>query len=308
MRYDTFTRIIYVQYQSFLSRGLAAALALLLIAMTAVILYFERKTRTTAVYMRVSAGAPRQPKPVQLGKWRWVALAFLSGVVGFALVLPAFGLLYWVIRGMARGEVLQSLWMPAMSSFTASTLAALLTIFLGIPVAMLAVRRSNRLSVWIEQVTYAGFALPGIVVALALVFFGANYMPSLYQTLPLLIMAYVVLFVPQAVGSIKTSLLQVPTYLEEAGRSLGQSSSQAFRNITLPLVRPGLLAGGALVFLTCMKELPATLLLSPLGFKTLSVSVWGAISEAFFAQAAMPALLLILLSSIPLALLTLRDA
>jgi iron(III) transport system permease protein len=69
-----------------------------------------------------------------------------------------------------------------------------------------------------------------------------------------------------------------------------------------------LLAGAALVFLTTMKELPLTLILSPIGFRTLSTAVWGNISEAFFAQAAVPALLLILVSSIPLALLSLREA
>jgi iron(III) transport system permease protein len=68
-----------------------------------------------------------------------------------------------------------------------------------------------------------------------------------------------------------------------------------------------MLAGVALVFLTCMKELPATLILSPLGFNTLSAQVWTTINEAFFARAAAPSLLLLLLSSIPLALMTLRE-
>jgi iron(III) transport system permease protein len=96
--------------------------------------------------------------------------------------------------------------------------------------------------------------------------------------------------------------------LEDAGRSLGQRPLQVFRRVTLPLLRPGLLAAAAMVFLTCMKELPATLILSPIGFETLAADVWANISEAFFARAAAPTLLLILLSSVPLALLTLRDA
>jgi iron(III) transport system permease protein len=122
----------------------------------------------------------------------------------------------------------------------------------------------------------------------------------------MLIFAYVVLFLPQAVGAVQASLLQVHPNLEEAGRSLGLDPIYVFRRITLPLVRPGIGAGIALVFLTTMKELPATLILSPLGFNTLATSVWGAVSEAFFARAAAPALLLILLSSVPMALLTLR--
>ena len=95
--------------------------------------------------------------------------------------------------------------------------------------------------------------------------------------------------------------------LEEAGRSLGYKPAEVLRRITLPLVSPGVLAGGALVFLTVMKELPATLLLSPLGFTSLATMVWSNISEAFFAQAAIPTLLLILLSSLPLAYMTIKE-
>ena len=94
-------------------------------------------------------------------------------------------------------------------------------------------------------------------------------------------------------------MLQVSSHLEEAGRSLGRTKIAVFRRVTLPLVTPGILAGAALVFLTVMKELPATLILSPLGFRTLPMSVWSSVSEAYFAQAAAPSLLLILLSSLP---------
>ena len=146
-----------------------------------------------------------------------------------------------------------------------------------------------------------------LVIALALVFFGAQYARPLYQTLPMLLAAYLILFIPQAIGTVRTSLLQLPRSLEEAGRSLGYSSTGVFHRITLPLVQPGVLAGGALVFLTCMKELPTTLLLSPTGYNILATTVWSAISEVFFARAAAPALLLILLSSVPLAILTLRE-
>jgi iron(III) transport system permease protein len=176
-----------------------------------------------------------------------------------------------------------------------------------LPVAILVVRRPSRFSRLVERLTYIGFALPGIVVALALVFFGIHYASPLYQTMPMMLAAYIILFLPQAVGSQRASLLQVSPVLEEAARSLGKRPFAAFRKVTFPLIVPGVLAGGALVFLTSMKELPATLILSPLGFSTLSTQVWSNINEAFFAKAAAPALLLLLLSSLPLALLTLRD-
>ncbi|MEX0834577.1 MAG: ABC transporter permease subunit, partial [Nitriliruptor sp.] len=154
--------------------------------------------------------------------------------------------------------------------------------------------------------SFTGYALPGIVVALALVYVGIRVTPSLYQTLAMLAFAYVVLFLPQAVGAIRTSLLQVPTTVEEASRTLGAGRVRTLVRVLLPLSSRGALAGGSLVFLTAMKELPATLLLAPTGYDTLAVRVWSATREAFFARAAAPALLLIILGSLPLAILTIR--
>jgi len=123
----------------------------------------------------------------------------------------------------------------------------------------------------------------------------------------MLILAYGILFLPQAVGAIRTALALVHPSLEETARSLGRAPWQVFLTVTLPIVQPGVTAGAALVFLTTMKELPATLILAPLGFKTLATSVWAAVSEAFFAQAAAPALLIILLSSLPMTFLIFHE-
>lgn len=307
LRYDTFTRLIYLQYRSFMDRSLAATLALMLIGLTVVVLYLEKRTRGQAQYARRSAGAARLMRLVALGRGKWLAWGFLGTVVMLALGMPALSLIYWLGRGIQNQLILTNIAPAAANSLTISLIAAILTSLAALPVAILAVRHSNKASQWIEQISYAGHALPGIVIALALVFLGAHYLPALYQTLPMLLVGYLILFVPQAVGTIRASLLQLPSSLEEAGRSLGLHPLAVFRRITFPLLRPGLLAGAALVFLTCMKELPATLLLSPTGFHTLASSVWGNISEAFFAQAAVPALLLVLLSSIPLAILTLLN-
>jgi iron(III) transport system permease protein len=312
LRYGTFTRAIYVQYQSFFDRSLAATLALQLVLLTAVILYFEWRSRGRASYRRTSVGVARRLPIQPLGWWRWPAFAFTSTIVGLALFLPAGSLLYWLGRGLMQDWLAPStgranllygwpLWEAAWHSVAVAGVAAVVTAVLAFPVALLAVRHKNRFTQFAEQLTYTGFALPGLVIALAMVYFGANYLPNLYQTLPLLILAYVILFIPQAIGSTRASFLQIPANLEAAGRSLGHSPLTVLRRITLPLVRPGVLSGLALVFLTTMKELPATLLLSPYGFKTLPIEVWSNISEAFFAQAALPTLLLILLSSVPLA-------
>jgi iron(III) transport system permease protein len=306
MRYDTFTRVIYVQFRSF-DRSQAALQSLVLVALTLVLVALEARLQGKARYVSAGPGGQRPPSRLPLGVWRWPAFFFCAVVVFFSLVLPAGVLVFWLVRGLGAGEALPALGGATWNSFVASAGAALVTVLAALPLAILAVRRPGRPARLLERLTYALFALPGVVVALALVFFGANYLPVLYQTLPMLLAAYALLFLPQAAGAVRTALLQVQPQHEEAARSLGRKPWQVLLTITLPLMRPGVVAGASLVFLTVMKELPATLILAPLGFKTLATSVWSAVSEAFFAQAAAPALLIVLLSSLPLALLMLHE-
>lgn len=306
MRYNTFTRVIYIHYRSTFDRTAAAVLALVLVTLTLILLLLDQKTRGRARYYS-SATLQRKPELINLKSWKVPAVVFVSAVVTAGVAIPALNLLYWLVRGLLGGEVIPDLWITTRNSISASGLAAAGTLLAALPVAIVSVRYPNRASKTIERITYIAFALPGIVIALALVFFGANYVPLLYQTLPLLVFAYLILFLPEAVGAVRASLLQVHPNMEEAGRSLGHHPLQVFRKIILPLVRPGIGAGAALVFLTTMKELPATLILAPIGFKTLATGVWGAVSEAFFAQAAAPALLIVLVSSLPTAILIFKE-
>ncbi len=306
LRYETFTWAIYLQYQTSFDRLVAAALSLVLVVIAVLILVIEVRTRGPGRYHRSTAGTVRPPADVQLGPWRWPALAFCSVVVSLSLLMPLVVLGYWFIPGLSSGETLEGVLTYALNSGYVSAIAAVIIAAIAIPVAILAVRYPGLLSLLVERSTYLGFALPGIVVALALVFFGANYATPIYQTMILLVVAYVTLFIPEAVGSIRSSLLQVSPSVEEAARCLGRSPLGVLASVTFPLVRPGVMAGAALVFLTTMKELPATLILSPIGFKTLATSVWAFSSDALFARAAAPALLLILISSVPAALFIIR--
>ncbi|MFQ6026605.1 MAG: ABC transporter permease [Dehalococcoidia bacterium] len=307
LRYETFTWAIFVQYGSALDRTLGAAFSLILVAMALGILLLDSLSRGRSQYYRIDQGAPRPPALFTLGRWRWPALVFCGLLVSISLVLPLSILIFWVVRGVMAGEPFLLLWMEVRHSLYVSGLAAVVTVIAALPIAALSVRHPGFLSALLERVTYVGFALPGIAVALGLVFFGANYVPFLYQSLGLLVLAYVVLFLPTAVGAVRASLLQVNPSMEEAARGLGGTPLRVLTSITFPLVRPGILAGVTLVFLLTMKELPATLILSPIGYTTLATAIWSAASEAFFARAAAPALLLILASSVPLAVLTLRE-
>ncbi|HEV2810146.1 MAG TPA: iron ABC transporter permease [Acidimicrobiales bacterium] len=307
LRFDSFTRAIYVQYRASLDRSTAATLGLVLITLMVVVLAAETRSRGRAEYHRLHGGGARTPPVVPLGRWRWPAAAACAALVAVALVVPLGVIGYWLVRGISAGEPLRLTGTLIGHSLVASALGAGMAVVAAWPVAVLAARHPGRLSRVVERASYTGYALPGVVVALALVFFGARVAEPIYQTRTLLVFAYVVLFLPQAVGAIRASLLQVNPSLEEASRLLGRSKAATTWSVVLPLVRPGALAGVALVFLTCMKELPATLLLAPTGYDTLATQVWNATSEAFFGRAAAPALALVLLSALPMAVLVMRE-
>lgn len=307
MRFDTFTRVIYNQYLSLTDRSRAASLALILVLISLGVIALESRIRGRAFLYRRHSKSSRPPKLVKLGRWRWPALLFCASIVMAGVVIPASNLFYWLIRGLNAGEKIGGLWQELQASISVSGAAAFITLFVALPIAFLSIRSKTKFSHLLERTIYLAFALPGIVIALALVYFGTRYANLLYQTLPMLILAYIVLFLPEAVGALRTSLLQVNPNLEEAARSLGRNPLTAFRKVTFKLIKPGIFSGTALVFLTSMKELPATLILAPIEFKTLAVGVWDSVSEAFFARAAAPALLLIFASSIPMAVIILRD-
>jgi iron(III) transport system permease protein len=305
LRFDSLTRIIYVRYTASFDRTSAAALALLLVALTIVVVTIESATRGRARY---HAATRHQPPPVvRLGHWRWPALAFCGFIVAVSLLLPVSVISYWLFRGIDAGESVEFVREAAYNSVYASSLAAVVAVVACMPVAILAVRHQSPLSSVIEKITYSGFALPGISIALALVFFAANYAEPLYQTLALLVFAYVVRFLPQAYGAIRASLLQVNPNTETAARGLGRGKPYVFWRVTLPQVLPGISGGAVLVFLTVMKELPATLILSPIGFDTLATRIWSATSEGFYTRAALPALILVALSSLPMLFTVLRE-
>ncbi len=301
MRYQTFTWVIYQQYESAYDRSVAAVLSLGLVAMAAAVLVLVHVSQGRERYYQSNASAARVPRRFRLGRWKWPALAFCGGVAFLSLALPMAVLGYWLARGIGLGEPLMPLWETTRNSVIVSGMAAVATAAFAIPVAVIIVRHRSRLSRVLETTSFTGYALPGVVIALALVYFGANYARTLYQTIWLLVFAYVVLFFPVALGAVSSRLQQISPRLEDAARGLGRRPWQVLTSITVPLLSPGVLMGAALAFLITIKELPATLILGPLGFGTLATAVWSASSEAFFARAAAPAMMLVLISSIPMA-------
>ena len=169
-----------------------------------------------------------------------------------------------------------------------------------IPIVVLIIRKKIRIiSFIIEKTSYIGLSLPGIVVAMSLVFFTINYLDFIYQTYIVLIFGYLISFLPAALTPVKSSVSQIDPSLEEASYSLGKGKIMTFYNVIVKLSIPGVSYVGVLVFILCIKELPLTLILSPLGFSTLATSIWSSASEAFFMDTAAASLVLILVAGIP---------
>jgi iron(III) transport system permease protein len=307
MGYSTLTTGIYVRYESLLALDAAAILALVLVVLAVVVVVLAGRGRLRRTIYRSTPGAGRAAQIVQLGRWRWPALAFCATVIGFFLVLPLGVLVWWSLQADPITGRAPVAWNAALNSAFAAGTAAAVAAVLVLPVALLAWRYPSRLSRALERLTLFPSALPGIAVGLALVFFSAR-VGFLYQTVAVLLLAYLVRFMPYALASTRASLDSVSPRLEEAARSLGRRPLGVTASVVLPLARSGMLAGAALVFLSTVKELPATLLLRPIGFETLATEIWKGTSLGAYSAVAPSALLLVAIAAPLVYLLSWRNA
>jgi iron(III) transport system permease protein len=223
------------------------------------------------------------------------------------LVIPISVLVFWLIRGLGVGAELGTFWIEALRSVGVSAGAALLAAAASLPVAMVTTWKRNRISPYVESSVWGIYALPHITVGVAVVTFALLWARPLYQTLALLILTYVAMFMAQSVSTTQDALRRSSPYLEEASRGLGKGPLATIRFVTVPIAMPGLLAGAALVSLSVMKELPATLLLRPNGFETLAIRIWSSTGEGFYTRASAASLVLLAVSILPLLALTYRD-
>jgi iron(III) transport system permease protein len=314
LRYETFSSAIFVQLYARFDRSAASVLSGVLVALAVLILWAEIRAQGQARFTQMDSSW-RPAARLALGKWKWPAFGLAFGVSAASLLVPVGVLIFWSINALLDPDSLAAVFRSgsqglahfAWNSLWSSTLAAILAVALSIPVALLAVRYPSRLSKLISRFCQIGYALPGVVIALSLVLLVNRFLPFLYATPLIVVMAYVLRHMPQAVRASESAIGRLSPALEEAARTLGRTSLQTLFQVTIPLVFPGLLAGGALVFLTSLKELPATLLLRPAGFDTLAVRVWMWAEEGFYMQAAPAALLLVLVSAIPLSFLLRRE-
>ncbi|HJS18757.1 MAG TPA: iron ABC transporter permease [Anaerolineales bacterium] len=314
LRYETFSSAIFVQLSGRYDRSAASVLSGILVTLAIVILWGELRMQGQARFTQIESNWRPAPQS-RLGRWRIPALLLVLGVVFTSLLVPVMVLAVWSIQAFLNPQALATVFRTGSQGFGSyvwnslwsSGLAALIAVMLSLPVTLLSVRYPNRFSTFVSRFCQVGYAIPGVVIALSLVLLVNRLVPILYATPFVVVIAYVLRHMPQAVRASDSALNQLSPSLEEASRTLGRTSFQTFIHVTLPLILPGLLAGGSLVFLTSLKELPATLLLRPAGFDTLAVRVWVWAADGFYTQAAPVALFLVLASALPLYFLLRRE-
>ena len=314
LRYDTLTRAIYSD--RLLDPITSIALSLVLGVIAVAVVAMERRSSRVGLRDQARAGAALE---VPLGAWRVPAYLFLVLVIGFSLVAPIAVLAFWAIRGLVNGSADSAsvvadpglIVQPLLSTAGISVVTALVAILIVLPIAYRSVRRPGRLGEVLAGTVVGGFALPGLVTALAFVFFTLSTpgpLGALYQTLPLLVLAYVVHHGALALGAAQSAVAGIPARLDDAARIMGRSRVRRFMGVDLPLMLPGLAAGAGLVLLSTAKELPATLLLAPPGFSTLAIEVWQAAELAAYEEAAIFALVLVAISAVLTWFLVVRPA
>lgn len=296
MRFPTLTWGINAAYSASFDRAQAAILALLLVVLALVVVVGERSARG-----RVPRAAPRAVASRSIGRGMLLSLlpvVAVAPVVGVAI--PLLGL----ATRLVQAETLRALDVPRLLAAVGATLgvalaAAALAVALALPIAALAARHRGRLVSAIESVGFLGHALPGIVVGLSLVFFSLAVVPALYQSVAVLVFAYAVLFMPKAIGTMRSGLADVPASLVSVARTLGDSPLRAWWRVTVPLALPSVGIGALLVAIATMKELPATLLLRPTGIQTLATELWNRTVVFEFGAAAPYAAALVIVAAVP---------
>lgn len=305
MRVDAFTRVIYASYRASFDRVGATVLALVLVGLAVLLLIAERRVRGRTRRWRTGSGSQRSAVPVRLGRaGRAGSIAWLSVVAGTALGVPMIALLLRMAEGSRTPLDVGELASAALTSLGVAAAGAALAVVLALPVGILAGRYRTPAVRWVETLSFTGHALPGVVVGLSLVFLTLAVLPGMYQSVAVLAFAYAILFGPKVIGATRSATAAVSPVLEQTARTLGRGPLRAWAQTTLPLTLPGIGAGGLIVLLTAMKELPATLMLRPTGLDTLATELWSRTEVAAYGAAAPYAITLVALAAVPAWLLS----
>ncbi len=306
MRYPTLTKAIYSYYELKIDGDPVIFYSSLLIVMALFISFIQRGTDLSKS-SKVS-GTPKISERSNLGaKSKFFVYLFLVFIIIMSLILPISVLSYWLIRGLISGNSVRAVFGGVVGSLSTSLIAALFSVIIATPIVIMVSQYRSKFGNFLERIMLSLYGLPHIAVGVSILFITIKIFPSIYQSFTALIISYLIVFLPQAIATGQASMEQVKASYLDASDGLGNSKFQTFYRITLPLIYRGLFAGGALVFLSTMKELPQTLLLRPTGLNTMAVDIWSYASEGLFTQAAFSSFILLAISAIPTYILSTRN-
>lgn len=304
MRYEVFTWVIYGAYRAGFNPSRAAVLSTVLLMAALALTIVEARIRSTRDTFRLGAGVRRRTDSHgNVG-------ATVAASIGTVLIVvtgigvPTWRVFLWLGWNTDRSTTWSQVVTAITTSFGIGVLVSVATIAVAMPVALLSARYSSRTSTFVEGSTYVAHALPGIVIAISVVFVGIRALRPIYQELPLLVGAQVLIFLPLAVASIRSAVQMSTLSVEHVARSLGASAIMTTIRVTIPLALPGILAAGALAMLSSVKELPATLLLRPTGTETLATQIWKFSSVSDYASVGPYALAVMVLAAVPVSVIT----
>ena len=298
LRVHVFTTAIYHQLNTRFDQSTAAMLSFVLVLITLAVLVGQRILLSRRSYVTIT-GTARVARPIHLRRWRWPAAVLAGGILGLSVFIPLGVLLVQTGTVGQFMEVLREQWGFIKNSLMMAGMAATLAMTLGFLIAFTAKHTKRHTGAVLTGTIQMGYAIPGTVLGLSLILLYNTYLPWLYGTVGVLVLAYLIRFLTQSVQGVESALAAINPHLEEAARSLAASPGAVLRQILAPLVRPTLFAVWTLVFISAMKELDATLLLRPAGFDTLPVRVYIHTVEAEYAKAGTLALLLIAFTVLP---------
>lgn len=306
LRVQTFTTAIFESYQLQFDSATAALQSAVLIALCLPPAYGELRLKKHMQFARVGRGSRRMVTPLRLGRAKPFILLLFGILALLSLGVPLATLTYWLTVGNSLGEGSVNIWPAITGSLSLSLPGAIIVVLLAFPLVMASARHGGWLAQFIDRLPYIVHGLPGLVVALSLVFLSIRYAGPLYQTIAIIFAAYAILFLPLAQSALRASVELVPPRLEEIARSLGRTPFQAFISVTLPNIAPGISAALTLVALELMRELTATLILAPTGVVTLATEIWSHTNDGEYAAAAPFAALLVAISILPVYIFTRR--
>jgi iron(III) transport system permease protein len=315
LRYDTLTRAIATNQLA--NPAVALQLSLVLLVLAAAVVTVER-----TFSRRLPDGIRHRSSQTviyPLGRWRIPAVGALLIALAASVGGPMVALLDWSIDGLRRargdgrpltidaGDVGEA----TLGTLQVSVLAAIVAVAAVLPIAYLVGRYRSRSGNLANAIVVSTFALPGLLIALSIRFWTVRSdiaFELFSDTMGLLIFAYVVRFGSLAMGVTLVAVRAVPDRLNDAAATLGANGLRRLATIDMPIMAPGLAAGGGLVLLSVMKELPITLLISPIGFSTLSTRIFSSFEDAFVAEAGIMAVVLVALSFVLSWFLVIRKA